>query len=223
MPASHAIVEQRSRNAIRFLSWFSVSLATALVAHAAIDLLASASRGHAHERYAHPAVVPLLFVAGVLGSASALWSAMRRMRGAGADPLLAVAREFETAYPVLCCIAVAAGGIAWLVAMECCEQFAGLGYVEGIGDALGGNVAFGLATVASIGSLATLIGLRCAHAMVATAAATIDFALSWFVEVSRFAADRASIMRCRPQRNAVRASARITRSFGLRAPPASLR
>ena len=209
---------------MRVAMWFSASIAIALASHAAIDLLASASGGHAHNEYAHVAVIPLLLVASALASTVVAWSAIRRIaRVNGVDPVLTLAGRFEAANPMRSSIAAIVGGLGILIAMESAEQFVALGYVQGVGDALGGNAPFGLGVVVAIGSLATMLALRCARAVAATAEATIEFAISWFSRAPRIDSECPAIVRFRFARKQIHACAFFTRSLGLRAPPASLR
>ena len=220
----NAIAEPRGRNVLLALTWVTASLATALAAHAAIDVLAPESGGHAHERYAHLAIVPALFAACALASATVIWVTIRRIAGSrGVDPVLAFAEHLESTYAWLSCVAVIGGGLATLVAMECCEQYAQFGHITGFADALGGNAPFGTAAVTLVGSLATILALRFAGAIVATAVTTLRLALSWFVPVRRCATIGLSLSRRMLRPREIHASVRFSRSLGLRAPPHSLR
>ena len=149
-------------------------------------------------------------------------SALRRVTGRTAcDPVTVLAHRFRSMHPLVPSLAVAAGGLTTLVAMEFAEQFAAFGHVQDIGDALGGNPVAGVTVIVVAAALIALAGLRFARALVASAAAVAVALAAWIVAVPRQGPDGAASVRRVLRRRHASAPAFLARCSGLRAPPSA--
>jgi len=204
------------------LAWLVASCIAATFAHGLIGLSdGHETSGGVYALHAHAAVGPVAVAALILLCTALLAAALHpRSRSEEVDPVSAFARRLGSMNPVLPCAAVACGALMLLLGMEFCEQIAATGRIEGAADALGGNVAAGLAFVTTIAILVTLGGLRSARALVAAAVAAADAFVAWvFVSNAPLAAvPAASVRRIRHRRHAS-AAAFLAHASGLRAPP----
>jgi len=206
----------------RALAWVLASCVAATLAHGLIGL--SDGDGAAGDTYAfraHGAVGPVAAAALILLCTALLAAAFHpRARSREGDPVSAFARRLGSMNPVAPCAAVALGALTLLLGMEFCEQLAATGHIEGLADALGGNVAAGLSIVGTVAILVTLGGLRSARALVAAAVTAADAFVAWvFISTApRATVPAASGRRHRNRRHASTA-AFPARGSGLRAPP----
>jgi hypothetical protein len=195
-------------------------LATAELSHAILSVGGDLLGSHAYEERAHAAFVPAVLLTAILACSVLFGSATRHLaRAQSTDPVLASARHFRTVRPLAPCIAVAAGGFVLLAGMEFLEQLVARGRIEGIGDALGGNVWIGLTIVAAVAAVVTAIGLRFARAMIRAAAAIVDAVATWVFPDTRALAGTPAMSLRTGGRSDRRATQFSTRWSGLRAPP----
>jgi len=197
------------------------SFATAALAHGGIGLLGDAEiGGDAYGTHAHAAVVPVVLAALMLFAFLLLRSALHAYCGSQSRDLIAnLGRRCGELRPLGPGIAVALGGLATLFAMEFAEQYAAAGHVAGVSDALGGNALLGLTIVAIVAALVTIVGLRCAHVLLAGAVAAVDAFVIWIAAKRHTCARVATVRRARRECD-VCAPAHFARCFGMRAPPA---
>jgi hypothetical protein len=170
---------------------------------------------------AHAAVAPVALAALILAFTALLDVVLnRRGRTRNCDPISEFARGLGSLNPFPSCVAVAFSSLALLLSMEFAEQFAATGHIEGVADALDGNVAAGLATVALVAVLVTLGGLRSAGAFVAAAAAVADALVAWArLTISPLARVPASSAERVQHRRHASSAAFLAHASGLRAPP----
>jgi hypothetical protein len=206
----------------RALAWLLASSVAATLAHGFIGLADAGEAGaDTYALRAHAAVGPVAVAALILLCTALLAAALHpRARSREVDPVSAFARRLGSMNPVPPCAAVALGALMLLLGMELCEQIAATGHIEGVADALGGNVGAGLSVVGTVAILVTLGGLRSARALVAAAVAAADAFLAWvFVSTApRATVPAASGRRLRNRRHASTA-AFLAHGSGLRAPP----
>jgi hypothetical protein len=204
------------------LAWLLASCVAATLTHGVIGLAGGHAAGaddYAHR--AHTAVGPVALAALILGCTALLAAVLsRRGRLQDCDPVSEFLLGLRSRNPFRPGVAVACGSLALLLGMELAEQLAATGRVEGFADALDGNVAAGLATVALVAFLVTLGGLHAAGSLVDAAAAVADALVAW---VGRMAsplarAQASSADRVRHRRHAS-AAAFLAHASGLRAPP----
>jgi hypothetical protein len=203
------------------LTWLLASLATAASAHVLIGLVGTLGAGSdAYDDHAHATVAPIGLAAVAL-IATLVWrsAALRICRSQALDPALLLARRFGRMSPLAPVLAVAAGGLGTLLAMEFSEQLSAFGRIEGIADALGGNAVAGLAIVAGVAAALTFAGLRSATALLQVSVSTVSALYAWIVVRARITIDTALSHRAIGQRRRRTANAHLARSHGLRAPP----
>jgi len=206
------------------LSWLLASFATAALAHVMIGWLGNCAGGaDAYDEHAHGTVAPIALAAAILLTFGLLVAAANAVaRRGGVDPVDLLARRLSEMYPAVPVAFVTLGGLVTLIAMEFLEQWTAFGHVEGIADALGGNVALGFAAVIFVAAALTMLGLRLAHALVAVAAKAVLAVVSWIVAIVGSAVSEAvrRAAACRPRRRSAAASfPLLAHGFGLRAPP----
>jgi hypothetical protein len=215
---------RRSLTGLTALTLLLASLATAALAHVAIDLLGTiGAGGDAYDEHAHGAVAPVALGAVCLIAALLLRSALRSLsRAQAVDPALILARRFGTMPLPLPVTSVSLGGLAVLVAMEFTEQISAFGHIEGVADALGGNACVGFAIVCCVAFAITLLGLRCARGLVATALRAICGLAAWVVDAGHPSTDRCATVRRTRERRCDSVKTRRAQCLGLRAPPLAL-
>jgi hypothetical protein len=174
---------------VPMLCWLLASLATAFCAHALIDSVGdrldrySNMHADAYAAHEHGSIVPIAqLIATLLVSLLLLVAtrAVARKRHNG-DGIGALAERLRWIRPAHAIGFVAVGGLAILVGMEFLEQAAAFGHVGSVAEALGGNVAIGLALVGGVAAALTAAGLRVVGAFVAVTAATALSIASWIV------------------------------------------
>jgi hypothetical protein len=206
------------------LAWVLASLLTALLAHACIGIVGDlGAGGEAYGEHEHAAVAPV--ACGALGVVIALVfrsAACRIGRARAIDPALLLAGRFGTMHPTGPSLAVAAGGASVLFAMEAVEGYAADGQFTSIVDALGGNAYVGFAIVVAVAFAITLLGLRSARTLLASAVATVDALHAWVVAKTPVLVHGATVLARAhyPRRSAT--NALRARCRGLRAPPLAL-
>lgn len=218
---SRALSRAHCGSVLTWLTWLLASLVTAALSHVLIGIGGDVwPGGDAYAEHDHASVAPVVLAAVGLGVILVLRSALKAIgRCEDIDPVVLLARQFGTMRSILPCIAVALGGFAALLAMEFSEQVAAFGYVEGVGDALGGNAVAGVAIVALVAAGVTLVGLRCARTLIAAAATAVGAVVAWIVAAAAVVVDRAAIVRLAPNRRRRLPNAVLARCSGLRAPP----
>jgi hypothetical protein len=204
------------------LAWALASCLGATLAHGLIGLAGGANGGDDdYALRAHATVAPVALAA-LTFACTALLAAIlnRRGRALGREPVAEFSRRLGSLNPFPPCAAVAIGSFALLLGMEFTEQLAATGHVEGIADALDGNLALGLALVALAAALITLGGLRSARTLVAAAVAAADAVVTWvtFTTSPLALVPASSVRRVRHRRHAS-APAFLAHGSGLRAPP----
>ena len=197
-------------------------LASAAGSHAVIGWLGvEAGSADAYVHRAHGTAVPVVLAATFL-----LCSAMLRI-AAGAvtarrDVVVLVARHLGRRDPRVPAALVATGTLVVLTAMEFIEQLAADGHIEGLSDALGGNLALGLAVVVTTAVAVTVVGLRFLRALAETALAVSLLLHAWLSPCRRScSAPLLSGARHPSRGNRARPGARFASCFGLRAPPST--
>jgi hypothetical protein len=164
----------RAQRAPAILTCVLAALATAAFAHAVIGLLGTlgiAADDDAYAAHAHAAVGPVGLVAAALLFGLLLRVALgATARRTGLDPVIGLARSMARADLRLPVCAVGATGFATLAGMEFLEQLAAFGHAD-LAAALGGNPLLGASVVALTAFVVTIVGARCAHALVDAAIA----------------------------------------------------
>jgi hypothetical protein len=201
-------------------TWLLASFATAALAHGCIDLLGDAGiGGDAYATHAHGAVLPVALAALILGAVGLLRSALWALdRAHGRDLIANLGRRCGDVQPVAASIAVAAGAFATLIAMEFVEQRSALGHVVGAREALGGNAMLGLAILALVAAIVTLVGLRSVRVLLAGAIAAVGAVFFWIV-AKLDSRRRGAIVRRSRNRADLCAPTILARCLGMRAPP----
>jgi len=211
---------------LRGLVWLLAASVTALVAHGVIDFVdgLGAPATDDYGQRAHTALGPVAAIALILTCVLvARVVAIRLGRAARIDPFVAVGRSLRTAGTSLSCLAVGAGGLCLLVAMEISEQFAAVGHFEGIDDALGGNVPVGLAIVLLVAAFVASLGLRFARIALSAGLSAAESFVAW-MSFARPALAISPSAHARPVQHRRHASepAFLARTSGLRAPPPTI-
>ncbi len=211
---------------LRGLAWLLAASVTALVAHGFIDFIDSmgASASDDYGQRAHTALGPVAVIALILTSAIVARAVAIRLGSTGRiDPFVAVGRSLRTVGTLLSCLAVGAGGLCLLVAMEISEQFSAVGHFEGLDDALGGNIPIGIAIVLLVATLVASLGLRFARAALAVGVSAAESFVAW-ISFSRPALAVSPATHARPIQHRRHASepAFLARTSGLRAPPPTI-
>lgn len=214
MPSRRALV-------LAVLSWLLASLGSAAISHGLIALVSGALLGgDAYATHEHAAVGPVVLAALVLAVTALFYAALQPLLRADAnDPVALLARRFGSMNPLVPAVAVFAGSLFTLIAMEFAEQCAAFGRIEGVSDALGGNVALGIALVAIAAAVVTILGLRSARALLRGASAALAVLVAWVSARPQSRVDRATIAQRRRHCRHASTSAFLTRCLGLRAPP----
>jgi hypothetical protein len=211
---------------LRGLSWLLGASMTALVAHGIIDFVDSlgAPASNDYGERAHTALGPVAAIALILACAIVARALAIRLGRAGRiDPFVALGRSLRASGTLLSCIAVGAGGVCLLVAMEVSEQFSAVGHFEGIDDALGGNIPLGIAIVLLVATLVASLGLRFACVALGVGVSAAESFVAW-ISFARPALVVSPAAHARPVRHRRHASesAFLARTSGLRAPPPTL-
>jgi hypothetical protein len=211
---------------LRGLAWLLAASVTALVAHGLIDFVdrLGAPASDAYGERAHTALGPVAVIALMLACALVARAVAIRLGRVGrVDPFVALGRSLRTTGTVLSSIAVGAGGLCLLVAMEVSEQFCAVGHFEGIDDALGGNVPIGIAIVLLVATLVVSLGLRFARAALSAGLSAAESFVAW-ISFARPALAVSASAHARPVQHRRHASepAFLARTSGLRAPPPTI-
>jgi hypothetical protein len=201
-------------------TWLLASFATAALAHGCIGLVGDAGiGGEAYATHPHAAVLPVALAALILGAVVLLRSALRVLhRAHGRDLIANLERSCSEVQPVGASIAVGVGALATLLAMEFVEQRGAFGHVVGLNEALGGNAMLGLAILALVAAIVTLVGLRCVRLLLDGAVAAIGVVFFWIVAKLDLR-QRGAIVRRSRNRADICAPTILARCFGMRAPP----
>ena len=209
----------RAERALPYLACLIASCISAALAHASIGVAGDlGAGGDAYAEHEHGALGPVALTALLLIGGVLLSSTFRALsRRAGSDPLLLLARRFASRSPIVPCIAVTLGCLLLLIGMEFSEQVSATGHLEGVSDALGGNVATGTFILASVSCAVTWLGLRSARAIVGSAIAIATFLSAWIL-IERGPTPDLALFR-RPARRRISLPERLAGGAGLRAPP----
>ncbi len=211
---------------LRGLAWLLATSVTALVAHGVIEFLDTlgAPASDDYGQRAHAALGPVAAMALAFACTLAARAVSIRLGRAGRiDPVVALGRSLRTAGTCLSCLAVGAGGLCLLVAMEISEQFATVGHFEGIDDALGGNIPLGIAIVLVVATLVASLGLRFARIVLSAGVSAAEAFVAWISFAQPMLAVPA-VASTRPiqHRRHASESAFLARTSGLRAPPPAI-
>jgi hypothetical protein len=211
---------------LRGLAWLLGASMTAVVAHGIVDFVdsLSARASDAYGERAHTALGPVAVIALILACGIVARAvAIRLGRADRIDPFVALGRSLSPAGTLLSCIAVGAGGVCLLVAMEVSEQFSAVGHFEGIDDALGGNIPIGIAIVLLVATLVASLGLRFARVALDAGLSAAESFVAW-ISFARPALAVSLAAHARPiqHRRHASESAFLARTSGLRAPPPTI-
>ena len=214
MPGRRALV-------LTVLSWLLASLGSAAIAHGLIALAGTEGLGgDSYVTHEHAALGPVVVAALILAVTALLYAALQPLlRADASDPLKLLVRRFGRMNPFVPCVAVTAGSLATLIAMEFAEQYAAAGRIEGLSYALGGNVAVGLLLVAIAATLVTIFALRSAGAILRGATAALRVLVVWVGARPHPRVDASANVQRRRRRRHASASAFLARCLGLRSPP----
>jgi len=197
------------------------SLVVASFAHVLIGLAGALGIGcDTYGEHAHAGLFPAIAGGVALTVGLALKAALERAGSARSrDPFDVLFASFQpksnSTRPT---VLAALGGFVMLVAMEFVEQRIELGTISGVGDALGGNIAVGIAIVFVVALAIVTVGLRIFGALVTATTTAIVAIVSWIC--ATFGVGKPSLARAwsRPRsRHTIGLDFSLGR--GLRAPP----
>ncbi len=188
------------------------SSVAAELSHSGIEAYGRVSAGGTYEGREHGSIAVVALAAIVFGATTLLAAVLLRLRSAN-----------EAAGRVrLSPLAVILGSFGMLLGMEFVEQVAACGHVEGVCDALGGNVFVGLTFVIVAAACVYRFGALLASPIVRSAARAAGVLSAWIARRERFVPS-VSAGTCARGATALPRSRStgvlLARSLGLRAPP----
>jgi hypothetical protein len=182
------------------------------LSHAAIEAAGRVGAGGTYEGREHGSIAVVALAAIVFGATTLLAAALLRLRSATA----------QAGGVRLSPLAVILGSFGLLLGMEFVEQVAACGHVEGVSDALGGNVFAGLTIVIVTAACVHRFGTLLASPIVRSVARAAGVLAAWIATHERFIPStsagtlaRGATTSPRPQWTGLF----LARSLGLRAPP----
>jgi hypothetical protein len=155
--------------AVRLGAWLFASCVAAELSHAGIEAAGRIGAGGTYEGREHGSIAVVALGAIVFASTTLVAAVILRLRSADAPAGRVRLSPF----------AVILGSFGMLLGMEFVEQIAACGRIEGVGDALGGNVCAGAAIVLVAAACVYRFGTLLASPIVRSAARAAGVLAGW--------------------------------------------